>query len=39
MSAPLDRSNRLADAEKTLARARDKLFSLQHERGFWKGEL
>jgi squalene-hopene/tetraprenyl-beta-curcumene cyclase len=39
MSAPLDRSNRLADAEKALARARDQLLSLQHERGYWKGEL
>jgi squalene-hopene/tetraprenyl-beta-curcumene cyclase len=39
MSAPLDHGNRLADAEKALARARDKLLSLQHERGFWKGEL
>ena len=39
MSAPLGRSNHLADVEKVLARARDKLFLLQHERGFWKGEL
>jgi squalene-hopene/tetraprenyl-beta-curcumene cyclase len=39
MRPSLDRSNELADAEKALSRARDKLFSLQHERGFWKGEL
>jgi squalene-hopene/tetraprenyl-beta-curcumene cyclase len=39
MSAPLSRSNQLADAEKALARARDRLLSLQHEAGFWKGEL
>jgi squalene-hopene/tetraprenyl-beta-curcumene cyclase len=39
MSATLGRSNQLADAEKALARARDKLLSLQQEAGFWKGEL